>query len=111
MSVARDEILGRVRGALADARPAPEPERAYRHRGALARPDLADLLAGRIAEYRAIVHRTGSAAIADVIQAICVERGVVRLGVPPGLPAAWRPAGVELVEDTGLDVRELDRLD
>jgi L-lactate dehydrogenase complex protein LldG len=35
----------------------------------------------------------------------------VRLGVPPGLPAAWRPANVELVDDYGLSPRELDRLD
>ena len=31
--------------------------------------------------------------------------------MPPGLPAAWRPAGAELVEDAGLTAHELDALD
>jgi L-lactate dehydrogenase complex protein LldG len=31
--------------------------------------------------------------------------------IPPALPPAWRPAQVELVEDTGLGPRELDGLD
>ena len=31
--------------------------------------------------------------------------------MPPGLPGAGRPAGLELVEDNGLVPRELDRLD
>jgi L-lactate dehydrogenase complex protein LldG len=42
---------------------------------------------------------------------VCRERGVRRLGVPPGLPPRWRPAGVVLVEDDGLAPQELDALD
>jgi L-lactate dehydrogenase complex protein LldG len=66
---------------------------------------VVELFCARAGEYRADVRR-----VDDVAQAVA-ELGVGRLGIPPGLPAAWRPAGVELVEDHGLSPNELDRLD
>ena len=45
------------------------------------------------------------------IAAVCAERGVRTLAVPPGLRAEWRPAVVELVEDHGLTARKLDEVD
>jgi L-lactate dehydrogenase complex protein LldG len=110
VATARDEVLARVRGALGD-RPDVHVERAYRRRGARPAPELADLLAERVADYRGIVRRVEQAGLRAEIEALCRERGVRRLGVPPGLPAEWRPAGVEVVDDHGLGPHELDRLD
>ena len=42
----------------------------------------------------------------DVVEQIV---GGGRIGVPPGLPEAWRPSGA--VEDRNLGVQELDGLD
>src|SRR3712207_6878224 len=39
------------------------------------------------------------------------RHGARRVGVPPGLDAAWRPGGVGLEEDTGLGPDRLDELD
>ena len=50
-------------------------------------------------------------AIAAAVAGVCAEHGVQRLGVPPALPGAWRPAGVDVVEDHGLTPAELDTLD
>jgi L-lactate dehydrogenase complex protein LldG len=103
MSPARDEILGRI--AAAGSSPAGAVPRAYRRAGALSADEVVELFCARAGEYRADVRR-----VDDVAQAVA-ELGVGRLGIPPGLPAAWRPAGVELVEDHGLSPNELDRLD
>jgi len=111
MNAAREEILSRVRIALGDDRGRVDVERSYRRRGTLSRAELADLLAERIAEYRASVHRVERDELRTAIEAICAARHVGRLGLPRGLPSEWRPAGVELVEDDGLDPHELDTLD
>ena len=99
---AREDILGRVRGA-SGSRPDVEVPRAYRREG----PGSADLLAERIEEYRGTVLRVDRAGIRDAVEEHC--RG--RVGVPPGLPVEWRPRGAEVVEDYGLSPHELDRLD
>ena len=101
MSAARDEILGRI-AAVATAPAAPVP-RAYRRTGTT--DDVVGLFCARAGEYRADVRR-----VEDVARAVA-ELGLRRLGIPAGLPAAWRPAGVELVEDAALAPRELDALD
>jgi L-lactate dehydrogenase complex protein LldG len=49
--------------------------------------------------------------VAAAVREACRELGVHRLAIPPALPAAWRPADLELVEDAGLTPRELDALD
>ena len=111
MNGARELILGRVRAALRAA-PPPEPvARAYGHAGAADREALVELLCRRLADYKAEVRRVGGGEIGRAVGEVCDERGARRLVVPPGLPAAWRPAGVELVEDAGLTPHELDALD
>jgi L-lactate dehydrogenase complex protein LldG len=49
--------------------------------------------------------------LADAVSAACAEMGLGRVVVPPGLPEAWRPRGVELLEDEGLSATELDAVD
>ena len=105
----RSAILGRVREALAGAPPPDEPRARYRLASEDDRATVVDRFAARTAEYRAEVLR-----VADVGAAVaeaCVRRGARRLGIPSGLPAGWRPGGVELVEDSGLSPAELDGLD
>ena len=103
---AREVILERV---AASAGESPAVTREYRRRGGLAPPERVALFCERVGEYRAEVRRTDDVALA--VEDVCRAHAVVRLAVPAGLPAEWRPGGVELVEDSGLTPRELDALD
>ncbi|MFI5068677.1 MAG: lactate utilization protein C [Streptosporangiales bacterium] len=110
---ARDEVLGRVRLALADVGPgaaAPHPE-GYRTRGDLDPVARLDRLAERLADYRALVRRAEPGQVLDVISAALAERGARRLVVPPGLDLPGAVAGAELVQDDGLSAAELDAFD
>ena len=104
---AKEEILGRVRAALADR---PQADRVARAARPDVEPDL-DLLEERLRDYKAEVHRIAASDVARTVELVCRRQSCTRLGLPPGLPSEWRPAGVELVEDTGLDALELDDLD
>jgi L-lactate dehydrogenase complex protein LldG len=103
VSAAREDVLARAREAIGRS-PAPEPvRRTYRRAGARAPAERVDLLAERLADYRAEVRRVGR--VPEVLDEIA--RG--RIGIPAGLPADWRPA--DAVEDDGLSPAELDALD
>ena len=108
---AREAMLGRVRAALDDRPPAPEPPRRYRQTDEADRAEIVERFATRVGEYRASVHRARSGEVGEVLAGVCREHGARRLGVPAGLPEAWVPEGVEAVPDSGLDAHELDRLD
>lgn len=108
MTAARDEILGRIR-AIERTPPAPV-ERGYRLVGTLVAAARMELFAERVADYRADVRKVGPGGVATAIESACLERGARRVGVPGGLPAEWRAASLELVEDGGLTARELDEL-
>ncbi len=109
MSAAREQILARIR-AVDRAQPEPAP-RAYRRSGMLGADARIELFAARVTDYRADVRRVPAGDVAAAVAAACRERGAARIGVPPGLPSAWRPHGLELVEDHGLSARELDALE
>jgi L-lactate dehydrogenase complex protein LldG len=105
VSEAREAILAAVRGATAGTA-APEPvARSYRRTGARSREERIELLNDRLLDYRANVRRVEGARLREAIG----ELALGRIGVPPGLPEAWRPAGA--VEDRALGPRELDELD
>lgn len=93
----RDEILGRIRTALAD-RPAPAPvQRDYRQaQGA----GSVDQFVERVEDYRATVHR------GTTVDAILAGRGIARIVVPDGFPDALLPT-VELVREP-VDTDTLD---
>jgi L-lactate dehydrogenase complex protein LldG len=116
MSAAREEVLRRIRGALDDV-PAGEAAadvavaRDYRHARELGGPALVNLLAERVADYAAEVRRVVAPQLADAVRTACGDLGLGRVVVPPGLPEAWRPRGVELLEDEGLSATELDAVD
>ena len=133
---ARDEVLGRVRTALAadpaspsvpspgvpsPGAPLPGAPTAYRTRGALGTPALLDLLAERLIDYRSHVRRTSPAEVPGTVRAALADRGARRVVLPPGLdlpgldqPQPGQPGsldGIELITDGGLSAQELDSID
>jgi L-lactate dehydrogenase complex protein LldG len=107
VSDARAELLDLVARAVSGGpTPAPAP-RAYRRSGSLDRESVVALFAARVGEYRAEVRCVEEREIAAAVEAT----GARRLVVAPGVPASWRPARVELVEDDNLGPAELDQMD
>ena len=111
MSSSREVMLGRIRASLAGGQVSGEIPRAYRRTGELERPALVERLCERISDYRAEVSRVATAELPQAIAKAFESRGAVRIGIPAGLPAAWRPDGLELVDAQGLSPAELDLLD
>jgi L-lactate dehydrogenase complex protein LldG len=115
---AREEVLGRVRTAMAGgAAPAPVA-RDYRTAGQprdLAADELLELLVDRLVDYRALVRRSTTSLVAASVVAALTERGARRIAVPQGiLPAGLDrlEPGIELVgDDPPLTAAQLDGLD
>jgi L-lactate dehydrogenase complex protein LldG len=106
---ARDDVLARVRAALRDVPPGePAEPPAYEPPPAPAGDPVARF-AERVADYQATVREVDD--LAQTIARVCAQQGAHRLGVPEGLPAEWRPDGIELVDDRGLTAPALDALD
>ena len=115
MSDARAEVLARVRSSLRGAAATPRPAgRTYRTGGELepGAPGLVELLADRLVDYRATVHRVPPTRAADAIRDIVTgETGAhARMVVAAGLPAHWR-VGWDAAEDDGGSAAALDRFD
>ncbi len=119
MSAAREEILRRVRRSTRDVPGAEHPddvpvERGYRKTDDTPRPEIVERFAERTAEYKAKVSRVSEADLPGAIRDALEARGVKGLVVPPGLPEAWVPDGVEVLRDgpgAQLTNDELDRSD
>jgi L-lactate dehydrogenase complex protein LldG len=114
---ARDEVLGRIRTALrGSGGSAPEVARDYRQRDGRppGHPELLDLLADRLVDYRAEVLRCDHDGIRDAVTRALVT-GVGenwrREGVlaAPGVPGDWRPEGV--ADDPGEQAARLAERD
>lgn len=103
---AREEILARVRSALADADTAVVPvprSRSGRPPGG----DVAALFAERVEDYRATVTRCGQGEVEQALVA-ALPAGA-RVVVPAGFP--WRlPDEVTRVADDGLTAQQLDEV-
>jgi L-lactate dehydrogenase complex protein LldG len=100
---ARDEILGRVRAALADA---PEPSAAsVPRRTPAADADVVALFCDRVADYRADVERCSEAELPERLRAALPEgaRVVVPTDLDLDVPGA--------VADDALSAADLDALD
>jgi L-lactate dehydrogenase complex protein LldG len=110
---AREEVLGRIRTAIAPGGVVEEVPRDYRTAGAgpaAGSAEVVDRFCERAAEYRATVRRIGAGELDAAIASACEEHGVRRLVAAPaamrGLP------GVELLaDDPPLPPRELDGVD
>ena len=98
---ARDDVLARVRSAQSGE--AVDVPRDYR----TAQPVDLDLLAERLADYRAVVHRCTEVEVPEVLRRL-LHGSVV---VPDGFPAHWLvPVTADLRPDP-LDTRALDEVD
>jgi L-lactate dehydrogenase complex protein LldG len=109
---ARDEVLARIRAAIADqaGQPSDPVVAGYRERGELGRPELISLLADRLVHYRAHVRHAADDALEAEVAAALAERGAHRVVVPAGLDLAL-PAGLDVRVDDGLTAAELDAFD
>jgi L-lactate dehydrogenase complex protein LldG len=112
MSAAREEILARVRRALADVPAGERPEDIPVPRTYLEREPAVtvDRFLGRVADYGASVRRVKSRELPKAVAEACRDQGVERLAVPEDLPADWIPAGIEALPDAALAPAELDRI-
>ncbi|QLJ03393.1 LUD domain-containing protein [Streptomyces sp. NEAU-sy36] len=115
----RERILGRVRRALADV-PADDPpyDRAVprdylREHGERTTEETVELLAENLADYRAVVHRTGGEELPILIARLLDAHGTREVLVPDGLPPEWLAAtDARRVEDRVADTPDrLDRVD
>jgi L-lactate dehydrogenase complex protein LldG len=108
-ATARDEILARIRAALGPP-VAVSALRDYRRVGEHppGAPELLGLLAERLIDYRATVHRADRATLPKVLASVLDGAG--RVVAPPGLPAGWAPADA-IVDDGTLTAAELDTID
>jgi L-lactate dehydrogenase complex protein LldG len=119
VTTAKETVLWRIRHATTDVpeqeRPEDVPvERGYRTKEEAARVEIVARFAGRTAEYEAKVHRVAHDELPRAIEAALKRRGVKRLVVPPYLPKAWIPEGVETLLDAArsrLTNKELDESD
>ncbi|ANH37931.1 Lactate utilization protein B [Nocardioides dokdonensis FR1436] len=110
-SAAREEILGRVRAALAEVEPTPTPVEAPRMRHGDASQVL-DLFADRVADYRAVVERVAAADLADHLAGLFAPTD--RVVVPDGLGEdllSRLAAQAQLVRDDALTAADLDAVD
>jgi L-lactate dehydrogenase complex protein LldG len=98
---ARDEILARVRSALASAPEAAEVPRDYARRGLLTGEALLARFAERVQDYRAVVVRCTPDEVEQRIADAVAGRSVV---VPAGLP--WHVPGATV--DDAMTAYELD---
>jgi L-lactate dehydrogenase complex protein LldG len=112
MSVAREEILARVRRALADVPAGEEPKDVPVPRTYLQRESgtTVDRFLERVADYGASVRRVESRELLEAVAEACRDQGVERLAVPEDLPADWIPAEIEALPDVALAPAELDRI-
>ncbi|MHA7961303.1 LutC/YkgG family protein [Streptomyces sp. L500] len=119
-SPSRARVLGRVRRALADVpryeRPEdhPVPRDYLRAHGERTPAESVDLLAARLTDYRAVVHRTDPPGLPALLAELLRRRGAHRVVVPAGLPDGWlaEAAAVEQVVDTvELTAHTLDAVD
>jgi L-lactate dehydrogenase complex protein LldG len=118
MPTAKDEILGRIRTALADDRRAAARgeeydaiPRRYRQRGALDAEQRLHLFLSRIQHYDGGVFRSARASVRAAIGQALTGRARRRLVVPTAFPGEWLPEGFEFVADADLSHADLDRCD
>ncbi len=125
---ARAEVLSRIRTAIGaqagnegasaaagddgrSAGSAGEVPRGYRLHREVDHGELLDLLADRLADYRATVRRTTPGQLAAALGAALAQRGARCVVVPPGLDLPKLPTGVEAVADAEFTASELDTFD
>ncbi len=110
---ARDEVLARIRSALAGQPAPPEVPRSYRRQGEHppGSPALLALLDDRLVDYRATVLTCVVDEVPAVIARALGERGLRRVVAPAGVPAGWLGDAEILRDEPPLPVEALDAAD
>jgi len=109
---ARDEILAKVRAALAGMPPAPDHgslPRCYRQSGTLDRNGVIALFEDRLRDYGAGVYRSSRHDLSQTIRNVMATRGKRSLIVPAGFARDSLPDSVEFHAGERLTYEELDR--
>ena len=105
---AREEVLARVREAIApgraEAAPVPRDYRAVTDAGI-------DTFVDRLQHYRAQTRRVPAAGLDEAIRATLRERAVVRVVAPDGLPEPWLDGLEPLRDDPPLEPHVVDGAD
>jgi L-lactate dehydrogenase complex protein LldG len=113
MTGAREDVLGRIRGALGPGVVVPEIPRDYHVAGSGAAAGSEGVVARfceRAGDYKATVRRISAADVEGAVVEACREQGARRLAVPTGAP--HHVAGLELlVDDPPISARGLDQVD
>ncbi len=105
---AREEVITRVRAAIAGA-PVAEVPRRYRVAGAMSAAERECRFVERVEDYGATVIESEDPA--QAIREALAMHGARRVGVAADLDESMLPHGVELVVDDGLTPLALDALD
>jgi L-lactate dehydrogenase complex protein LldG len=113
---AREDVLGRIRAALADVPPGEDADVPRDYRRSRPQPEgTVARFCERVADYRATVERVPADGVSAAVTSALGRVTARRVGVPQGLPSAWLPDGpVEVVPDperAPLSVADLDALD
>jgi len=117
MTAAREEILGRIRTALAGAAPAVEVPRDYRTAGnhPPGSTALLDLLTDRLLDYKATVLACAAPEVPAVLAGALADRGLRRIVAPDAAPTAWLAGidGADVLRDGAaiLPLADLDAAD
>lgn len=116
MSVAREEILRRIRTSLTDVPAHEEPEhvpveRTYRQVDEAPHAELVERFAEEVADYKATVRRVAAEDLPGAIAESCRQRGARGLVVPADLPQAWLPDSITPVVDNSLTNEQLEETD
>jgi L-lactate dehydrogenase complex protein LldG len=111
---AREEILARIRTALAPGAPpvaAPRDYRAAREHQP-GSPALLELLTERLVDYRARVVPSTEEALAATVAGVLTDHGLRRVVAPDAVPAGWLE-GADVLRDgaTTLPLADLDAVD
>ncbi len=114
MSDAREEILMRIRAALADrtrgAGPAVEIEPSYRRRSSRDARQLAEELTQNLADYRAGVQRLRRSELGGAIEARCAGAGIDRIAAPKILAEQLQLDDVALLDERKLNRGQLEEI-
>lgn len=112
VSGAREEVLARVRRALAAVPGSEVPDDVTVPRGYLEwePAGTVDRFVERVADYGAGVRLVAAADVADAVAASCAAHAVSRVVVPAEIPPEWLPETLEAVADTDLGANELNAI-
>ncbi|MGW4125697.1 LutC/YkgG family protein [Nocardia sp. NPDC004711] len=100
----RDDMLRRIRAAIATSAPTDGVSRDYRQHGNTDRATLVAQFTERLRDYGAEVHTTTEPNISALLRDLTADRITA---VPPGFPTAWTPSEARIDEPT-MDTATLD---